>query len=275
LDSSCNLDLRYPLFKTIKHKKFRAHLIIEKAGCIAGINRTIDKITNLGIKVQPFVSDGSYVMTGKPIMEIIGDPVNLAKAEDMVIGNLSKSSGIASAAYAAVTLAGGKIQIVSGGWKKMPLEIKEIVRQAVALGGALPRICEESFVYLDKNYVRMFGSIPATLAAAAQFTDMIKVIQVKGDTASITEEAVQAVEGGANIIMIDTGVVEHVSQVATVLKEIGVRERIKLAFAGGIKLSDIPSFISMGIDILDIGAEIVDAPALGMKLDIIDYKGVD
>jgi nicotinate-nucleotide pyrophosphorylase (carboxylating) len=42
-----------------------------------------------------------------------------------------------------------------------------------------------------------------------------------------------------------------------------------LAFAGGIKLSDIPLLAKKGVDILDIGAAILDAPWLELTYDVM------
>ena len=48
----------------------------------------------------------------------------------------------------------------------------------------------------------------------------------------------------------------------------GLPERIKVAFAGNVKLTDIPE-LSRRADILCIGKEIVDAPLLDWKLDVL------
>jgi nicotinate-nucleotide pyrophosphorylase (carboxylating) len=48
---------------------------------------------------------------------------------------------------------------------------------------------------------------------------------------------------------------------------------VRVAFAGGIRLEDIPELADLGIHILDIGAAVVDAPLLDMKFDVIGVRG--
>ena len=150
----------------------------------------------------------------------------------------------------------------------MPAEIKSIVREAVVCGGAAFRITDQPFLYLDKNFVRMLGGIAATLNAVAPVRDKLKVIQLKGEFASVAQEAITAVTHGADILMIDTGVLADFAAARRALEAMGLRQQVKLAFARGVRLEHIPAMKGLGIDILDIGAEIVDAPLLDMKLDV-------
>ena len=43
-----------------------------------------------------------------------------------------------------------------------------------------------------------------------------------------------------------------------------------MAFAGGVKIADIPDLAARGMDLLCIGKEIVDAGLLDMKLDVVE-----
>jgi len=190
----------------------------------------------------------------------------------MVIGALAKTSGIATTANRAVKLAAGKIRVVSGAWKKMPLEIKHMVREAIRIGGVYSRIADTNFVYLDKNYVRIFGSIRAALEATSELPDHLKVIQLRGETEDISLEVEEAVSGRANILMVDTGCVEDAIQTIKVLKKMGIRDEKQVAFAGGVKISEIPRYSQLGIDILDIGTQIIDAPLLDMKMDVVSTR---
>ena len=44
---------------------------------------------------------------------------------------------------------------------------------------------------------------------------------------------------------------------------------MRVAYGGGIKIASIRSLRTTGIDILDIGAEIVDAPLVDFRLDVV------
>ena len=193
-------------------------------------------------------------------------------AEECLIGTLAKASGIATAARTAVQLADGRMQIVSGSWKKMPPEIKQLVRKATAAGGAAFRICQPPMVYLDKNFIRMFGSIPAATEACKKLPGSTIVVQVRGMTASVEVETRQALAGGAGILMVDTGELEDVRRCVSALKSTGRQNGVQVAFAGNVHLTDIPNLAEQGIDILCIGKEIVDAKLLDLKLDVLQEE---
>ncbi len=266
--ASMQTDIREIIFAGIHGRQFDAGIVVERGGVVAGIARLEAALAEAGIRAELLLADGAEVKAGSVVGRIAGTARQIALAEEFAIGKLAKSSGIATAARRAVELAGGEMKIVCGAWKKMPAEIKSIVREAVVCGGAAFRITDQPFLYLDKNFVRMLGGIEATLNAVASVRDKLKVIQLKGEFASVAQEAITAVTHGADILMIDTGVLADFAAARRALEAIGLRQQVKLAFARGVRLENIPAMKGLGIDILDIGAEIVDAPLLDMKLDV-------
>ena len=262
-------DIRDRIFKNEKNTRVIAVITSTVPGVIVGIEDLKKKATEIGIKVLYTVEEGSEVKPGDVIAKIEGTPKLIAIAEDTLLGIISKPSGVATVARTAVDLVRGKITIVSGGWKKVPPEIKYKLRNAASIGGVKTRITEHPFVYLDKNYVRIFGGIKEALEAVKSLPGT-KAIQIRGETKDIGEEAIEAVLAGADIIMVDTGKIEDLRKVTTILREKGLREKVKVAFAGGITLSQITSMRNEDVDILGIGRAIVDAPLLDVRLDVIE-----
>lgn len=265
-------DLRDLLFKEIEEKVCTASIWSTEDGVISGITRLVKRAEELNLNVDHFVKDGDEIAEGEEIARIEGTPKGIALAEDYLLGLLAKPSGIATAARRAVRLSEGKIRIVSGGWKKMPEKIKEEIREAIANGGAGIRILDEPFVYLDKNYVRIFGGIGEALRAASIFKGRAKVVQIRGETGDIGDEVGEAVLNGADVLMIDSGRVDDLKAASGELQRMGMREKVKLAFGGSIRIQDIPGFLNMDVDILDIGRAIIDAPMLDIRIDIVRVK---
>ncbi|MFX1465754.1 MAG: hypothetical protein ACFFA5_04715 [Promethearchaeota archaeon] len=263
-----NIDLRDHIFHSILNKRVEAEIWTAERGVVAGIKRLVNKALELGLKIEPFFSEGDELESNDIIARLTGIPKQIAIAEDILIGLISKTSGIATAARKAVTLTGGKIRIVCGGWKKMPYQIKFEIREAIKIGGVGIRISSDPFLYLDKNYIRMFGGIKETLIAVEEF-DMIKVVQLKAETNEIWREASEAASLGSDIIMIDTGNKEDIAIVSRKLIELGNRDSVKLAFSGSISLESIPDYLNYDVDILDVGRAIIDAPMLDLKLDVV------
>lgn len=262
-------DIRDVLFEGIASKRFRAVLTAERSGVLSGVEEARACAGALGIELELCKGEGAEISHGERFGNFLGTPKQIALAEERLIGALAKASGIATAAKTAVQLADGRMRIVSGSWKKMPQEIKQMVRKATAAGGAAFRICQQPMVYLDKNFIRMFGSVPAATAACKKLPGSTVVVQIRGMTASVEEETRQALEGGAGILMVDTGKLEDVRRCVSLLKGIGRQNGVQVAFAGNVHLTDIPNLAEQGIDILCIGKEIIDAKLLDLKLDVL------
>jgi nicotinate-nucleotide pyrophosphorylase (carboxylating) len=260
-------DIRDVIFKTIQNKTYNARLVTECSGVLSGIKRLKELLVQDNISATFYKQDCETIRAGECILTLSGSPKEIAIAEEFAIGMLSKSSGIATATKKAVELA-GNLRIVSGAWKKMPTEIKVLVREAVRHGGGYFRIVDVPFLYLDKNFVSMLGGIKETLLAVENRPEL-KCIQVKGNTLDIAEEAILAAKYGAGVIMVDTGKLEDIRRVSQKLYETEYRSKIQLAFAKGITFNDISALQKEDVDILDIGVQIIDAPLLDMKLDVV------
>ena len=263
------VDIQDIILASMEGKQFTAQIKAEAAGIIAGSNHALQELNELGLNVKLLLKDGDYIQAGTLVAEFSGNAKEVLLAEKIIIGKLAKTSGIATAANRAVYYAQGKLTVAAGAWKKMPLEFKEKVREAIIIGGATPRLLDKPFAYIDKNIVRIFGSITKALHACKTLENHVKIIQLKAENGTIMEETKEAVLAGAGIIMVDTGYIQDGVDCIKMLEELGVREKIKVAFAKGIKINDIPQLVDIGIDLVCIGKEIVDAPLLDMKLDVI------
>ena len=261
-------DIRDVIFQNVIRKEITGLFKVMEDGIIAGIKEMRKIAQSIGLEIISLVPEGSEVTNGSIIAVVRGNPKQIAMAEDVLIGVIAKPSGIATAARKAVEFANGRVAIVSGAWKKMPIQLKEIIREALILGGVETKMSGEPLVYLDKNYVRIFGGIQETLENIKELGDRVKVIQIRGETDNIEIEAVKAAEHGSNIIFVDTGNVADLEQVGKVLRKNNLREKVKLAFGGSIKLDDISKLCEKDVDILDVGRAIIDAPMLDIKLDV-------
>jgi len=263
-----NIDLRDIIFKNIESKKFIAEIVSKEEGIFAGRDILVEKGTKIGVRFLFVLNDISSIKYRTVVARFIGSPKQIAICEDHLIGAISKYSGIATAASRAKQNSKEKVKIVCGAWKKMPTEIKPFIRRAVEVGGLKTKIVDEDFVYLDKNYIRMFGSIRETLKSVEKMKGKVKSIQIRGETNLIEVEALEAIESGANILMIDTGRIKDVQNVLDVLEKENKRNLVKVAFAGNIKISEIDKLTNLDIDILGIGRQIIDAPLLDMSLEV-------
>jgi len=266
-------DLRERIFSQVADRIVRAAILAEDGGIIAGTRAVKEEAHKLGLSLEEIIAEGGQVEKGDVIARFSGSPKQIAMAEEILMGVMAKASGIATAAHRATRMAGGRPKIVCGAWKKMPPVLKEMLRQAVTLGGAAYSLSSDPFVYLDKNYIEVLGGIRESLTAVRDLEGHRKVIQLKGKSKEIVSEAEEAVVAGADIVFIDTGRPKDVKTVMDRLVRLGVRGRIEVAFAGGVKIEDIPKLKALDVDYLCIGREILDAPLLDMKMEVMDTDG--
>lgn len=264
------MDLRESIFSSLNGREFSAALAAEDCGVLAGRQAAEALFCEADLTLYWIKADGDKLSSGDVIVKAHGSAHGIARLEERLPGCLCKPSGIATAARQAVRLADGKIRVVSGAWKKLPPELKGMVRSAAAVGGIASRIVDGPFVYLDKNYVRMLGGIAATLEAVRDLPGA-KVIQVRGEEASIYEETCRACAHQADVVMVDTGKRPDAMQALAAARDY---PGVKVAFAGKVRLEEIPELANLGLHILDIGAAILDAPLLDMKLDVLRGDGL-
>lgn len=265
-------DIRDIVFTEIKDYIVTSAISNTRSGIVFGIREAEEKAKELGLEVVSNVRDGMFIHQNETIMMLRGTPKQTAMGEDILMGMISKVSGISTAAKQAVNLAEGRAEIVCGSFKKLPAELRMPARHAILEAGAGVRIAPRPFVYIDKNYIRMLGSVTNALSAASSLDGYKKAVQLRNENGNLWQETEDACLGGADILMIDTGCQEDIPVVISRVKALGMRDRVRLAFAGNVQIKDIPDLCEMGLDIICIGRDIADAPLLDLKFDVISTQ---
>lgn len=273
--------VREVIFHTIHSDRFTACIFADMDGVLSGAEKAMEKAAELGLQIDYCAEEGSRLSARDLVMQFKGSPEQIAEAEDVLMGLMAKTSGIATAASRFQAAAGEHMRIVCGSWKKMPGYFKADARKAVMTGGADCRISKEPMVYLDKNYVEMLGGVQTALWAAERLEGRKRVVQIRGryEDGNIVREAMTVVNAGADIVYVDTGCIEDVQAVVEVLrpmldsweKEYGYR-KVEIAYGGGVTIEDIPRLKELGVDIVGVGRAIIDAPLLDMRLEVTDRE---
>ncbi len=248
-----------------------AHIVAAERGTVAGIETLECRARILGLETVSHVSSGSEVQPGDVVAKVTGNPMQIVRGEDLLLGTIAKFSGVATAARSAVHKA-GRIRVVGGGWKKMPVQIKDELREALKAGGVDIRMVPGPFLYLDKNYVRILGSLEKALKSADELPGRTVVIQLRGETAPIADEAIIAARHGAQVLMVDTGRISDLRDASIALRSKNLRQQVEIAFGGNITLAELEQLQNEDLDIVDIGRAILDAPLLDFRYDVVEVK---
>jgi nicotinate-nucleotide pyrophosphorylase (carboxylating) len=94
------------------------------------------------------------------------------------------------------------------------------------------------------------------------------VIQIRGELQSVAQETHEAIRGEANVLMVDTGSLNDLEIVLEILYELGVRRNFKVAFAGNVTEETLLFLRDLPVDLVDVGASILNAPLLDMRVDV-------
>lgn len=244
---------------------YRAVVEACEDGIIAGTG-FVDPSDSLGPdgSWRLLVAEGDAVSVGQPLIELIGEAASLGVAEDYVLGPLGFASGIATRAKTFRDTAPAGLSIACGGWKKLPLALKPLLRAGLAVSGILPRLVDGDFIYVGKNAVIMLGGVDAAIKAGVAVGHGPVAVQVKS-----VEEAVSSVRTGAGIIMVDTADLADLTDVHAELTRLGLRQNVRLAFGGGVRLQDLVPAAEAGADAVDVGRAILDAPLLDLRLRVL------
>lgn len=262
------MELREFLFEPLKNRNYLFSIRARENGILSGADRLKELALGLGLNVISVAQEGAPLVSGTAVLIAKGDAEMVAAAEETLMGVIGKPSGVATAAADIIKKA-NPVKVVCGAWKKIGQAAKGELRQAVNTGGAGLRMSEQPFVYLDKNYIRMFGGVAAAVGRAKLFDpERLVVAQLRGEVQGIVDEARAAVQAGASILMIDTGVLNDLKAVMDAAITDGWRKSVQVAFAGGVSREELSNIVGLRPDVIDVGRAILDAPLLDFGLDV-------
>lgn len=208
--------------------------------------------------------EGELVSAGQVLIEVEGTASELAVAEDYVLGPLGFASGIATRARIFRQACPSGLHIACGGWKKLPVALKPLLRAGLAVADVLPRLVEGDFIYVNKNAVRLLGNVTDAIAAGRALGNGPVAVQVRS-----VDEGLFSARAGAGIIMVDTAQLQDLADVHNALTAAGLRQDVVLAFGGGVKLEDLPAAYAAGAQAVDVGRAILDAPLLDLRMEVV------
>jgi nicotinate-nucleotide pyrophosphorylase (carboxylating) len=243
----------------------RALVTAAEPGVVAGIGLLdVDAVPDPAGAWRALRADGDTVDAGEPVVEIEGSAWELAVAEDHVLGALGVAGGLARRGLQLRSVAPAGLQVACGGWKKLPPALKPVLRAALDVAGITHRLVDGEFVYIDKNVVTLLGGIEQAVLRGRSLDHGPVAVQVVN-----LDEARCAVSAGCGIVMVDTGSLDDLSRIDDALRVDGTRERVRLAFAGGVTETDLVPVRAAGADIVDVGRAVLDAPLWDVRMEVV------
>ena len=247
--------------------RVEAVVLAKAEGIVACIDDLVVVLEKLGLEVEKHIKDGDRVEPGDEILVIRGDARKILVIERTLLNLLMHCSGVATTTYKLVEKVkkiNPKVRIAAT--RKIVPGLRYFVKKAVRAGGGdTHRLGLSDMVLIKDNHLRIVGDVGKAVRIARSKTSFSKKIEVEVET---IEDAVKAVEAGADIIMLDNFRPEDVGMVVDELKRRGLRDKVLIEVSGGITPDNIIEYARYDVDIISLGWITHSAPALDVSLEI-------
>ncbi|MEM1873525.1 MAG: carboxylating nicotinate-nucleotide diphosphorylase [Acidilobaceae archaeon] len=247
----------------------RAVIKAKQDGVVACIDDLAAVLEKMGIEVRRRLRDGEQFSKGDIIMELVGSARKILMLERTVLNLLMRCSGIATSTRNMVVKArrvNPNVRIAATR-KTSPL-LRYFEKKAVLAGGGdTHRFSLSDAVLIKKNHLRILGDVSEAVRRVREKTSFAHKVEVEVST---IEEALKAVEAGADIVMLDNVQPSEIRAVVEELKRRGLRERVLLEASGGINLENVEEYAKTGVDVISCGWITMSSPAIDMSLEIVE-----
>jgi nicotinate-nucleotide pyrophosphorylase (carboxylating) len=246
--------------------KGTARIIAKEKGTLAGTDiagyvfREIDS----GLDVQVLIYDGSLIRPGDVLITVTGATAGILKAERTVLNFLQHLSGIATETARYVELIKDLPCQVTDTRKTIP-GMRVLEKYAVAVGGGKNHrmhLCDGILIkdnHLDILY-RQGNTLKEIVSKARENNPANLRIEVE---ARSPEEAIEAADAGADIVMLDNMSLEDMRRAVD-----NIKGRSLIEASGGITIDNIRAVAETGVDYISVGALTHSARSLDISLEL-------
>ena len=235
-------------------------LIAKEDGVIAGLDIYARVFTILDEKTEIdfHCKDGDEVKKGELMATVTGDIRVLLSGERVALNYLQRMSGIATyTRQVAKLLEGSKVTLLDT--RKTTPNCRVFEKYAVRVGGG----CNHRYnlsdgVLLKDNHIGAAGSVTKAVQMAKSYAPFVRKIEIEVET---LEQVKEAVEAGADIIMLDNMTPEVMKQAVEL-----INGRAQTECSGNITKENIQKIREIGVDFVSSGALTHSAPILDISM---------
>jgi nicotinate-nucleotide pyrophosphorylase (carboxylating) len=222
-------------------------------------------------KTKTLVRDGSLIKKGSIVMEIIGKALSIMKAERTALNLIMRMSGIATETRKLVSsIDDHSISVRIASTRKTAPGLRFFDKKAVAIGGGeTHRMRLDDMVLIKDNHISLVGSVEKAIKQARNNIGSSIKLECEATT---LEEAISAVNMGADIVMLDNFSPTQITRTMDELSKRGIRDKAKLEVSGGIKLRNVKTYAKAKPDIISVGYLTHSPKAVDFSLEVIERK---
>jgi nicotinate-nucleotide pyrophosphorylase (carboxylating) len=244
----------------------KASMVAKARGMLAGIEvaRLVFCRVDPSVQFDIIIPEGSGIQPGDLIAKLEGKVASILKGERTALNFLQRLSGIATETSRYVEAIKGLDSRIVDTRKTTP-GMRVLEKYAVRVGGGHNhRLHLGDGVLIKDNHLAALRSqglaMKDIISRARERAPFNLKVEVEVRTA---QEAVEAVEAGADIVMLDNMGLEEMRQAARLVKG-----RALLEASGGITLDNVRRVAETGVDLISVGALTHSARSLDISLEM-------
>ena len=222
--------------------KGEVELICKQDGVIAGLEvyRRVFELLDADTKTELYCKDGDEVKNGQLMGKVTGDIRVLLSGERVALNYLQRMSGIATYTHSvAELLEGSKTKLLDT--RKTTPNMRIFEKYAVRVGGGYNhRYNLSDGVLLKDNHIGAAGSVKKAVEMAKDYAPFVRKIEVEVENLEMVKEAVEA---GADIIMLDNMSTEEMQEAIKIIDG-----RAETECSGNVTKENIGCLTALGVD---------------------------
>ena len=231
-------------------------LIAKEDGVVAGLEiyARVFKILDEKTEIELHCKDGDEVKKGELMATVTGDIRVLLSGERVALNYLQRMSGIATYTHSvAALLEGSKTKLLDT--RKTTPNMRIFEKYAVRVGGGYNhRYNLSDGVLLKDNHIGAAGGVRKAVEMAKDYAPFVRKIEVEVENLEMVKEAVEA---GADIIMLDNMSTEEMQEAIRIIDG-----RAEVECSGNVTKENIGRLTALGVDYISSGALTHSAPIL-------------
>lgn len=235
-------------------------LICKEDGVIAGLDifRRVFELLDEKTQVTFTVKDGDFVTNGQKIGLVKGDIRVLLSGERTALNYLQRMSGIATYTRKIADLLEGTSTKLLDTRKTTP-NMRIFEKYAVKVGGGYNhRYNLSDGILLKDNHIGAAGGVKEAVTMAKEYAPFVRKIEVEVENLDMLREALEA---GADIIMLDNMSVEDMKQAVELCKG-----KAETECSGNVTKENVARLVDIGVDYISSGALTHSSPILDLSL---------
>jgi nicotinate-nucleotide pyrophosphorylase (carboxylating) len=242
----------------------KAAIIVKDRGVLAGIEvvGVVFEQVDAALEFKAVARDGQDVSPGDVIGTVEGTVSSILKGERVALNFLQRLSGIASETRRYVQAVEGLPTQILDTRKTTP-GLRVLEKYAVKVGGGRNhRMHLGDGILIKDNHLLVHRSVGGGLKEAIAQAKKEASGSVEVEVRSV-EEALEASEAGAGVVMLDNMKIEEMRRAVELVKG-----RALLEASGGITLDNVRAVAETGVDFISVGAITHSPKALDISLEV-------